>query len=447
MRFSSSQRAFLPAISILSLVAACDTSHTPASAGVGSGGSAGGAGGAGGGTTSILSPGGLAVLSSDQGQLTTLSLYDPATEQLLRDDCVRSGTHGGALVQELSGDVTLPTQADPVGHEIALIDRMNVTLTFVDPATCAVRTQIAVGGVGADGHGIAGFKSNPRDLIRLDAHKAYVTRYETNATATPAAADLDDGNDVLVLDPTSGLIQKRIDLTAEATAGAGVLARPDRGVYAEGRVYVTLGNYDLRFAVAGVGRVVVIDPASDTVAGHIDLPDQKGCSGLEYLPATHKLYVACRTFTDDAAAQLATSALVEIDLSGAGLGTVARAIPAMALGAQPLTFSHAAVLDGIAYVTQSGSFPDPAQGTPASSDVLQAVWLDTLAAQKLFDGGAYNLGRVAAIAESHRVYLPDGDAIKPRVHVFSVSSGTPVAAGEFVANPAGQLPPREIARY
>lgn len=425
MRFWSS-KAFSPAMLLVPLAAAaCDGSHVTG--------------------TPILAPAGLAILSSDQGQLTTLSLYDTGAGALVRDDCIHSGQRGGALMQALSGDVTLPTQRDPVGHELALIDRMNVTLTFLDPATCAVRSQIPVGGVGPDGLGVAGFKCNPRDLIRVDAHKAYVTRYETNGS--PTAANLDEGNDVLVLDPTSGQIHGRIDLTAEATAGAGVLARPDRGVYAEGHVYVTLGNFDLHFTVAGTGRVVVIDPASDAVTGHIDLPDQKGCSGIEYLPETHKLYVACRTFTDDAATQLATSALVEIDLSGDAPGIVARVVPASALGPQPLTFSHAAVLDGLAYVTQSGSRAVPEQGVPGTTDVLQAVSLDTLAGQKLFDGGAYNLGRVAVVPETHRIYLPDGDATRPRVHVFSASSGPPVSAGEFVANPAGQLPPREIARY
>jgi hypothetical protein len=437
------------------LLTACDTSKAPRSVPTETGGSgeagatgaAGGATGAGGeGVLPIAVPGGLAILSSDYAS-TSVSLFDPGTNTLVRDDCIRSGITGGALTQRLSGDATLPTQADPVGHELVVIDRTNVTLSFVATPNCVVRKQISVGGAGSDGFGIAGFKANPHDFIRVDEHHAYVTRYEINSTPTPSAADLDEGNDLLVIDPATGQVQRRIDLTDQVTAGPGVLARPDRGVFAEGRVYVTLGNYDLTFKVAGAGRVVVIDPASDTVVGRIDLPDQKGCSGIEYAPATHKLYVACSSAGGDWPTRIATSAVVEIDIGGASLGTLGRVIPARALGAQPLTFVTAAVLDGTAYVTQLGSFPDDTQGIPALTDALYSVNLATNALQKLFDGGAYNLGRVAVIAETKRVYLPDGDSANPRVHVFVASSGVAVSAGVFEANPTGKLPPREIVRY
>jgi hypothetical protein len=390
----------------------------------------------GGGGASAAPPVGLAVLSSDYSS-TSLSLHDPSTGQL-HDECFHTGGVGAGM-QDLSGDATLPTEGDPSSRDIVIIDRGNATLDVVTPG-CALRRQISVS---------TGFRANPRDVITVDAHKIYVTRYETNAKPTAAPGDFDEGNDVLIVDPIAGTVLGRIDLGSEVSGAPGVLARPDRGVLLDGRVYVTLGNLNADFSQAGPGRVVVIDPATDTVLGHIDLAQQVGCSGITAVAAAKKLYVACWGDSSGGSDQAASSALVEITVPGAGqaLGTLGTVVKASALGTRPLGFVTTAVLNGIAYVQQVGALPDPQAGTPASSDVLYAVALGTGDRVKVFDGGAFNLGRVAALSENARVYVPDGDTHLPRVHVFELAGGSVTELPAFEPNPAGHLPPREAARY
>jgi hypothetical protein len=402
---------------------ACDTSSAP-------GGSTAAVGG------SNLPPIGLAILDSDYAS-TSVSLYDPSQGRL-QDDCIHTGALGAGRV-DLSGDVTLSTVSSPVGREILVVDRGNATVSFVEP-TCTLRQQISVS---------TGFKSNPRDVIVIDAHKAYVTRYETNAAPTPDPGDFDEGNDVLVVDPSTGAVTGRIDMAGQAAGDPTVLARPDRGVLVDGRAYVTLGNLSGDFNTAGPGRVVVIDTASDTILGRIDLPGQIGCSGIDYVAATKKLYVACGGDFSDPATQATASALVELDVGAAGstLGALGQVVKADAIGPQPLNFVTPAVAEGIAYLEALGSLADPTSGTPASSDVLFAVALGTGDIAKVYDGGAFNLGRVAVLPEVARLFIPDGDEANPRVHVFDTSSGSISEITAFEANPAGKLPAREIVRY
>jgi hypothetical protein len=294
-----------------------------------------------------------------------------------------------------------------------------------------------------------GFKSNPHDVISVSADKLYVTRYEKNIAPTAADDDFDDGDDIVVVDAKTGVISKSIPLSGQLGSGvdSSVQARPDRGVLADGKVYVVLGSISGDFAATGPGRVVIIDPATDQVTGAIDLPEQKGCSAIDYHQAAKKLYVACGGAFSDGAAQAQKSALVEIDLADA-TPVVARTVKAVDLeGGQALNFSGAAVLGDLAFVATLGAFPDAASGSPGTSDAFFAASFAGGAPVKLKDGGAYNLGRAAVDATGKRVFLPDGDFTMPRVHVFDASASPATLSTSFEANPSGHLPPREVAWY
>lgn len=398
------------------------------------------------------------------------------------------GSDGTAAVMggprmPLSGDVLLPSQAQP-GGELVVIDSKSSLLSFVRPATCSATASLPAAGLAivssdysvssvalydpatgtladdcltsaGDGGRWAraqlsvstgGFKAHPHDVVGLSDHKAYVTRYETNASPTAAADDFDEGDDLLIVDPAAVSVTGRISLAALATAGPGgttTQARPDRAVLAEGRVYVTLNNISADFAATGPGRVAVIDPATDQLLDPIDLPNQKDCSGIQYVAAAHRLYVACGGAFSDGAEQLAQSALVEIDIS-ATPPAVGRIVRADALGTQPINFGYAAVAGETAFVGLLGAL-DPTTGAPLASDAFYSVPLAGGSATKLMDGGAYNLGRSLVDAGTQKVFLPDGDAVNPRVHIWDVASGA--AGTAFEANPSGHLPPREVARY
>ena len=369
----------------------------------------------------------LAILSSDY-KTSTVSLYDPSTRRLV-DDCIAA--------KDLSKDTVLPSSAQ--AGELVVVDRDQSMIDFVSPADCLVRGKLSVS--------TGGFKANPHDIVRVSSTKAYVTRYNKNAAATPAPGDFDDGDDVLIVDPTGLKVTGRIDLSAQASTVGGVVldARPDRALLANGLVYVTLNNLSDDFVTAGPGRVAIIDPATDTVKGVVELPGQTGCEGISYDDATKHLFVSCGGEFSDAD-EAATSALVEIDISGATpvLGKIVTG-KTLGTGMQPVTYTAAALLGTTAFVGTAGAL-DPTSGAMTAPDTLFAVATDTGAGAKVVDGGAYNLGRPAVDATSMTLFLPDGDPMTPHVRVFDVS-GAPAEGTAFEANPTDHLPPREVAWY
>jgi hypothetical protein len=175
--------------------------------------------------------------------VTSIATYDLATGSL-RDDCVRSGVTSPVLAQELSGDVVLPSAPQERG-ELVVIDRKNAVLTFVAPTSCMPRAQLSVS--------TGGFKSNPHDVVSVSTHKAYVVRYDANLAPTSDPSDFDEGDDLLVIDPSIPMILGRVPLSGyAATTGAGFHANPDRALLVGGLVYVTLNN--LGKDAAGPGR-------------------------------------------------------------------------------------------------------------------------------------------------------------------------------------------------
>jgi DNA-binding beta-propeller fold protein YncE len=128
--------------------------------------------------------------------------------------------------------------------------------------------------------------SNPHDVLVLDAHKAYVTRYGERALwiVDPGAPPTCDG-----------FRTGTINLTDFADADG--IPEMDQMALAAGRVFVSVQRLDrLReFAPTDQSRLVVIDPATDTVLGSIVLSGRNAfgdASRLAHEPGTGKLLVA-----------------------------------------------------------------------------------------------------------------------------------------------------------
>jgi hypothetical protein len=381
----------------------------------------------------IASPA-LAILASDYAS-SSVSLYNPSTGKLF-DACVTSAT---SLPQKLSGNVLLPTQAQ-VGGELVLVDSEAAVLTFVQPSSCAARGQLSVS--------TGGFKSYPHDVVTLSATKAYVTRYGTNLSATADPSDFDDGDDLLIVDPTRLTVTGRIALATYAvpgSAGQPTHARPDRAILAGGMVYVSLNSIDENFGVVGTGRVAVIDPDLDTVVATIDLPEQKDCSGLSFVASTNHLYVACGGgFNGPAAVQVAESALVEVDLTTMA---ATRKLQASTLGTGGLNFFYGAVAGDAAFVATLGAYANMMTGTAGTSDVFYFAPLGGGPPVALAEGSAGDLGTAVVDPASNKVFLPDGNFTKPMVRAFDATSGAALPAVNFEPNPSTHLPPRAAAWY
>ncbi len=371
---------------------------------------------------------GIVVLHSDY-QTTAVSLLD-RDGTLVQDGCIHSGTGGPGLTKTLSGDVSLPSQL-VASSAITLVDRGNAALVWIDAATCAPLRQLAVG---------TGFAANPHDYVELSARKAYVTRYEKNNGATAAAGDFDDGNDLLIVDPTQPKIVGRIDLAPFAPTG--VLPRADRALLADGTVVVSLNASDAKYGANATGRLVMVDPSTDQVTGTIDLPGTKNCGAMIYLPADRKLMVACAGDFGDAK-PADGSAVVTLSLATTPPTIVAR-VASSAVGGRVFSGSTVGALDGgSALGVAVGDFSN----TPPDS-----LWLlpqDGTAPGKLFDSTeAYALGAVLVDTQRGRVFLAEGPMLgSPSVRVLDRVAGAFQATATLKTNPTQKLPPRALAWF
>jgi hypothetical protein len=401
-------------------------------AGAGATGGAGVAGGAGGaaGTPQLAPPAptGLAAINSDFST-TSLSILS-AAGALVRADCVDSatGANGGSS-KTISGDAVMPSQPQ-LGGGVVILDRGNGALTFVDPVQCRITRQIAIPG---------GANAYPHDLVILSDHKAYVTRYSKNLAATdPTLA----GNDVSVIDPTSGAQTARIGLDAYASvvSGATILARPDRALIAAGKVVLSLDEIDAKYAAYGEGKIVVIDPATDQVTASVALTGLYDCEGMSYLESTKTLLISCGGpyAAQDRALR---SGIAVVDL-GASPPSLTRAISAVAFDDRPINFSWVIGLPPTAGGTRAfAGTSDPTAGTP---DALFAFDYVLGTATEFATSDAFTFGQPAGLPGL--LLVPDATFMTPQIKVYDVS-GTPRATTSFTSDPITGLPPQAVSWY
>jgi hypothetical protein len=404
----------------------------------GTGGAAGASGAAGnpgtGGTTGAAGSGvalappaisGGAVLNSDFVS-TSISLIN-VQGGLARADCVHSTTTGSGA-KTISGDVTLPSQPQR-GGQVVLVDRGNVALTFVNPTTCAFDRQISVKG---------GFDlANPHDVVIISDSKAYVTRYGKNAAP---GSRIEDGDDLLMVDPRDGTVGGRIDLSAYASTDFP--AAPDRAIIAAGKVVVTLNRWNADSFSYARGSIVIIDPATDRVVQQLPLGDLRNCEGLDVLPATKTVIVACGG--SYGVEQALESGIAVIDMSTTP-ATLARIISAVAFPTPPVTFAWAVPMPSAsnptrAFTSTMGSF------RPSVPDHLYVFDYVTGGTMSFGSTSPFDLGKPAAA--NGRLLVPDASASLPRIHVFDATgAGMPTESSSFVADTVNGLPPREVAWY
>ncbi len=252
---------------------------------------------------------GLVVVNSDYLS-TTVSLADPEG-RVVSERLLTSGSDLPGMSAALSGDVWLPS-ARTLSGEIVLIDRYATSvLTFVEPRTATVRAQLPVG---------TGFKANPYDYLELDPHKAYVTRYESNPL--PSAQPFDRGGDILVVDPIVPQIVGSISLGAPTD----VPPRPGRMARLGGEVWVALDRLATDFQSAADGRLVGVDPATDTVVWTVDFPGLASCGAVHAAPSGKRAVVSCTGLFVDGDKQGDRAGLVVLEASPGGGAPVAVAI-------------------------------------------------------------------------------------------------------------------------
>jgi hypothetical protein len=374
---------------------------------------------------------GLASVNNDTGfQATSVSILDPSGG-VIHPDCIDSNPPNGGVIPLISTDVVMPSQPQRGGN-LVLIDRGNGLLTTVNPTTCQVVGQIMVPGAG-------GVKTNPHDLVTIADHKAYVTRYQPNVTATGPAQM---GNDVAVIDPTTGTFVSRIDVDAYAStvAGTTILARPDRAIIAGGKIVVSLNQVDASYKTYGDGKVIVIDPATDAVVASVTLTGLNDCEGMDYVAATQTLLVACggAYMAENQALQ---SGIAVVDL-GASPPSVTTMLTGMVFGNRPVNFSWVLAAPPAAGGTRAfAGTNDPNLIAP---DVLFSFDYLRGTTTQVTTSSPYSIGPSAATASL--LFVPEFLGSTPKVQLFDIT-GTPQATTAFAPDTVNNLSPVEIAWY
>jgi len=369
-------------------------------------------------------PQALVVVDSDYSS-TNVSVVSPSGS-VLSASILSSGSVPPGLSAALSGDVVAPQVRPPSGR-LVLLDRTNAAVVWVDPATAKVESQLSVA---------TGFASNPHDYLEVAPGKAYVTRYATNAA--PGKQPFDGGGDLLILDTDAFTVTGRIALAA---AGDGALQpRADRMLLVGSQAWVSLERLSADYSMAGDEHLVGVDPATDSLAFTLDLPDAENCGGLALSPSGSVVAVACSGVLGATTSSTVDSTVILLDATKSPPVELQRFPVAVTLGAPvgpALAFASETSLVGFVYGDM----------TVMRNDVVFSLDTATGAVTKLLDAGAaFVLGDVrcfpgcggeCAMADAHANALD----------LWQVSGTTFAKLAPVSPDQAVGLPPRGLGEF
>lgn len=343
---------------------------------------------------------GLAVVNTDyiRSELTVLGLDGQILSQSLLPSA-QDPKSGGPL---LSGDLIVPLSPSQ-GGEIVVIDRSYGKINWIDPFQARVIHSAETG---------IEFKSNPHDYLKISAEKAYVSRYEPNTK--PNQKPLDEGSDILIIDPADGQMLGRIDLTpAMAGEDPAFFPRPDRMLRAGDRVYTLLQGYSLDFVESAESRVAVIDIHTDSIIDVFILKGLHGCGAMDISPQQSEIAIGCSgEFAGDSLPTLDQSGLALLSL-GSPMTEIKRWM-ASEFGAGAIGLSLAYVADGRIVFSTLG-FADYMTGNKVN-DLAIELDMNTNKFDTLIQSEPFSLGDVRCAAACSACFI--ADTAVPGVHRF-----------------------------
>ncbi len=362
----------------------------------------------------------LAVLGSDY-KSSALSLLAADTQVRVGAALWHSGSQVSAATTALSGDAALAQTPWDDGR-IVIIDRGNAVITFWQPTDRSIR-QIPVS---------TGFYSNPQDVIPIDAHKMYVVRMKRNPAPTADPADFDEGDDVLIVDPTDGKLLGRIDLAPYASE-PGLVAAGSRVPWAGIRLWLPLQSLAADFSHQGDARILEIDPVTDSIIHQVDIPNIKNCIAMSWQPDIQGFVAVCPGAYSDKADQGAHAGIV--------LLTPGNAMPSAQVlfhasdfgGATTLGRDVACVPGGHCLVVTPG---DPDSNTP------DRIWRFETAGGKPVQVGAGSgpfsvSGMFAGATTNGSIVIGDRTNPSGDVRVFALTATTTTERPATTSNPGG----------
>lgn len=362
-------------------------------------------------------------------QSTSVGVVD-AAGSVQSPTLIASSSAAPGLSTALSGDVVPPSSRQP-GAEAVLIDRAQNVLSWVDVASASVRAQLNVG---------TGFAANPQDYLALSADEALVPRFAQNPE--PGREPFDTGSDLLVIDPRTPAIARRIDLSSALDGEEpGFLPRPSRVVLAGGlvRALLLVGSEDFRF---GSSRVASIDPQSDRIVSVLVLEGLTNCSNVALSPDGSRLALGCSgSFAQDPALGFPDAGIVLLAVGDELVET--RRFPASALGGEQIG-SVSFASERVLAFTATGRYTSD-QSALAAPDALRVLDLETGSASEPLvstEVSAFSLGDVRCAPTLGVCLLADAEAEGGLLRRLALEGGTLVEAGRTELGDSSGLPPR-----
>jgi hypothetical protein len=379
---------------------------------------------------------GFAVVNSDY-QSVSISLASLDGE-VLSEHFIASGSADAGLSAALGGDVALPTLPIP-GPDLVLIDRTpSGVITWVDKQSANVRAQLNVA---------TGFASNPHDYVPVSHTKAYVPRFAWNLAS--GEERFDQGNDVLVIDPSVPKIVDRIDLMpALAGEPAGFYPSAERALLANDKLFVLCAGFNIDFSDRVNSRLVTIDPESDTIDDVLVFDDLNSCSSLDLAPDGLTLGIACHgAFGNDPEDGHPDSGIVLVDIDGSAKEL--RRFAAADLGGEMIA-SLAFVDQRTLLFTTFGRYAE---------DLSHMAAPDTARLLDLEDGALrgeplqqtksvpFSLGDVSCSPEARTCVLADAETDGGTLHHFRMHDGDAEQRARVSLDDGLGLPPRSLGRF
>ncbi|NOY93385.1 MAG: hypothetical protein GXP55_19545 [Deltaproteobacteria bacterium] len=378
-----------------------------------------------------------ALVTSDYAS-SAIALLDEGGE-LLTEAYLDSGSASAGLASALSGDLSLPTEA-PAPDRLLWLDRFGVDVVGEARFASGRVRQLATTPSSIAGE--AAYRANPHDVLRLADGRWAVSRYEPNLARD--ARELDRGDDLLLLEPTTGELVGRIGLEAldldvdDAGGVTRTYARPDRMLLRQGRLVVGLARLSADFRVAAPGAIALVDVESGEVALS-SLPGLIGCGELAAARDDPlRVFVACvgPTFSDVAGRRVGAGvASLRVPASGpAVLEWIWRAEEHPDL--PPATHALMPLEDDVVFVASMGD-----AGSAEPDRLLRLRLRDGRGDVVYSSAEAFTLGPGALSSDASLLLVPDASAGVLRFTLTGDQLSTPSVLD---ASPCRRLPAREL---
>jgi hypothetical protein len=365
---------------------------------------------------------GVVIVTSDyQSTNIAVSKLDGTT---LSGSFVSSGATKPGLALALSGDVEVPRVA-PASGRLLLLDRYGTNvLTWMNVADATVLSQLPVG---------TGFESNPHDYVEVDATRAYVSRFGTNAN--PGQQAFDQGGDLLIVDTKTPAILGRLAIPEENPA---LQPCPDLMTWIGHEVVLTLGRWAADFSQVGDGRFVGISPSHDAIDWTVNVTGLQSCGRVALSPSGRIAAIACSSVEDMTTGQWDPT-LSDVVLYDA-TQTPPKETRRLGLGVK----LGAALQPAIAFASEDAIVAMTYGGNATTGDSVFAVSATT--------------GAVTALGQASKPYVFEGlhcapgcgdvclltDAEKNKLRRWHVAGGTFAPLDDETVDTIVGLPPRDI---